>query len=36
MTTYEALSILVQFSLSLTAGITCIVTIVVFLTNKKK
>ncbi|WP_244513292.1 putative holin-like toxin [Oceanobacillus limi] len=35
MTTYEALSLLVQFSISMTAGITLIVTIVVFL-NKKK
>ncbi|WP_244513291.1 putative holin-like toxin [Oceanobacillus limi] len=35
MTTYEALSLLVQFSISLTAGITLIVTIVVFLYKKK-
>ncbi|MDC3418065.1 putative holin-like toxin [Aquibacillus salsiterrae] len=35
MTTYEALSLLLQFSISLTAGITLLVTIVVYL-NKKK
>ncbi|MFD2043093.1 putative holin-like toxin [Ornithinibacillus salinisoli] len=35
MTTYEALSLLVQFSISMTAGLTLFVTIVVLL-NKKK
>ncbi|WP_257008423.1 putative holin-like toxin [Bacillus sp. FJAT-45350] len=35
MTTYEALSLLVQFSLVLIAVLTLIVTIVVYL-NKKK
>ncbi|SES61859.1 hypothetical protein SAMN05216389_10150 [Oceanobacillus limi] len=35
MTTYEALSLLVQFSIFLTAGITLILTIVVIV-NKKK
>ncbi|WP_229740740.1 putative holin-like toxin [Ornithinibacillus halotolerans] len=36
MTTYEALSLLFQYSLSLTAGLTLIITIVVYLVNKKK
>ncbi|MGM8364349.1 putative holin-like toxin [Virgibacillus sp. W0181] len=36
MTAFEALSLVAQFSLSLIAILTLIVTIVVFLNNKKK
>lgn len=35
MTTFEALSLLAQFSLTIVAVLTLIVTIVVFLTKKK-
>ncbi|WP_220473664.1 putative holin-like toxin [Oceanobacillus picturae] len=35
MTTYQVISLLLHFSVSMTAGLTLIITIVVFL-NKKK